>query len=98
MLQAVRKTAIVGVLMGLVILAVDSVSAASISTRVRILEKKVRKHDREIRANSYALKQQRKKMSAVSADIQRLSGRVDQLEKALKAIKKPKEDKRYSYP
>lgn len=93
-----RKIAVMALILGGGMLVAQSVSAASISTRVRILEKKVRKHDREIRANSYALKQQRKKMSAVSADIQRLSGRVDQLEKALKAIKKPKEDKRYSYP
>jgi len=93
-----RKIAAVALLLGISMLIAETVSAASISTRVRILEKKVRKHDREIRANSYALKQQRKKMDAVVTDIRQLSGRVDQLEKALKAIRKPKEDKRYSYP
>lgn len=93
-----RKIATVALVLGISVLIAETVSAASISTRVRILEKKVRKHDQAIRANSHALKQQRKKVEGVDKDIRQLSNRVDQLEKALKAIRKPKEDKRYSYP
>ncbi len=93
-----RKLAIMALLLGVGALLSETVSAASISTRVRILEKKVRKHDREIRANAHALKQQRRKVDAVAADIKKLSGRIDHLEKTLTATQKPKEDKRYSYP
>ncbi|HID01249.1 MAG TPA: hypothetical protein EYP05_07990 [Piscirickettsiaceae bacterium] len=93
-----RKIAAMALMLGISVLIAETVSAASISTRVRILEKKVRKHDQAIRANSHGLKQQRKKVEGVDKKIRHLSGRVDQLEKALKAIHKPKQDKRYTYP
>ncbi len=93
-----RKTAIVALLLGAGMLVTETVAAASISTRVRILEKKVRKHDRQIRANSYAVRQQRQKVDKVVSDVRRLNGRVDRLEQAVKAIGQPKQDKRYSYP
>lgn len=80
------------------VFATQTVLAASISARVRILEKKVLKHDKQIRANSYGLKQQEKKLKAGLAKVEQLDKRVDRLEKDIQALRKPKEDKRYAFP
>ena len=75
----------------------QSVQAASISTRVRILESKVKKHDRQIRANTKSIAVERKVLRQHAQRLDKLEGRVGQLERAMKK-RHGKVDKRYFYP
>ncbi|SIN94830.1 hypothetical protein SAMN05443662_1085 [Sulfurivirga caldicuralii] len=79
------------------IFAVQSVQAASISTRVRILESKVKKHDRQIRANTKAIAVQRNAVKKQGERIDKLEGRVGHLESFMKK-RRGAVDKRYFYP
>ncbi|WP_294945809.1 hypothetical protein [Sulfurivirga sp.] len=93
-----RRVAIAALGLAGLLLVADTVSAASISTRVRILEHKVRKHDRQIRANSHAVQRQQKQLRAGLAKVDRLNRRVEQLEKRVEQLSHPKQDPRYSFP
>jgi cell shape-determining protein MreC len=79
-------------------MVVETAAAASISTRVRILEAKVKKHDRKIRANTHAIEQQKKRLTAGLAKVNQLEKRVDHLQQMLQRKQRPKQDKRYAFP
>lgn len=73
--------------------------AASMSTRVRILESKVYKQDKKIRASEQAQKASSAKVDKSLAKMQALEKKITTLLKdQKKANKRPKADKRYAFP
>ena len=73
--------------------------AASMSTRVRILESKVYKQYKKIRASEKAQKASSAKIDKSLAKMQALEKKITTLLKEQKkANKKPKTDKRYAFP
>lgn len=73
--------------------------AASMSTRVRILESKVYKQDKKIRASEQAQKASSAKVDKSLAKMQALEKKITILLKDQKqANKGPKTDKRYAFP
>lgn len=73
--------------------------AASMSTRVRILESKVAKQDRIIKQSSKLQKMQSSKVNDSLAQIKTLEKKVDKLLKSSEVAKKtPVSDKRYAFP
>lgn len=74
--------------------------AASISTRVRILESKVAKQDRVMKSLQSNYQSQAKEVKSELSKIRALENKVDQLIKAQEGKNKRKHltDKRYAYP
>lgn len=72
--------------------------AASISTRVRILESKVSKFDHKIRAESAARQAYEKKVNQKLSTVDDLEVKVRQIVKSMDKKKKGKQDKRYAFP
>jgi len=73
--------------------------AASISTRVRVLESKVSKFDKKIAENSSARKAYETKVDGKLSSVDDLKLQVDKLVKQMdKKNKGSLEDKRYAFP
>lgn len=74
--------------------------AASISTRVRILESKVAKHDKAMKDAIKSQKGSEAQVAKSLAKVKALEKKVDKLIKEKEQRKKPKhmEDKRYAFP
>lgn len=73
--------------------------AASISTRVRILESKVAKQDKKIKASTRAQQESLAKVDKSLKRVQQLEKKVAKLLKDQKKAKAgPKTDKRYAFP
>lgn len=73
--------------------------AASISTRVRVLEGKVSKQDRQIKAESAARKAYENRVNQKLSSVDDLQIQVEKIVKQMEAEKKGKgEDKRYMFP
>ncbi|MDX1796484.1 MAG: hypothetical protein R3219_07145 [Hydrogenovibrio sp.] len=92
-----KLTLMIGLLIGL--LAFQTIAeAASISTRVRILESKVYKQgkqiDRQIRENKY----QNAKLDKGLAEIKTLKGQVEEFMRDAKKKEEHEADNRYSFP
>ncbi|WP_373018281.1 hypothetical protein [Thiomicrorhabdus sp.] len=73
--------------------------AASISTRVRILESKVSKHDKKIRSETLARQNYEKKVDGKLDVVDDLEKKVKKIMTDMQADKNSKgEDKRYTFP
>lgn len=74
--------------------------AASISTRVRVLESKVAKQDRKIKQSEDLRQAQDSKIDKNSAKVKVLEKRVDKLLKGKEGVEHQLEraDKRYAFP
>ncbi|NPA71881.1 MAG: hypothetical protein GXO35_03510 [Gammaproteobacteria bacterium] len=75
--------------------------AASISTRVRVLESKVSKQDKKIKLSERSRRAQEIKVDKSLAQVHALEKKVEGLLKAAKSSKKIKRrstDKRYAFP
>lgn len=72
--------------------------AASISSRVRVLESKVYKQDKKIRAATQAQQQGIAKADKSLSKVQSLERKLNALIKEQKKEVKPPKDKRYAFP
>lgn len=72
--------------------------AASISTRVRILESKVNKQNKLIKKQTQETKRQNAKLDKGLRDVQELKAQVEKFMRDAEKKNKNKEDKRYAYP
>lgn len=94
------NTKTIGVMLFIGLFGVITVAeAASISTRVRILEGKVSKFDKKVKAESSARQAFEKKVDAKLTQVDDLHKQVESIVKQMEAKKKGnKEDKRYAFP
>jgi len=79
----------------------EAAYAASISTRVRVLEAKVVKQDKEMKSLRSEVAQQGHHMQSELSKIQVLENKLDELVRLQKAVQHKgthSADKRYSYP
>jgi hypothetical protein len=72
--------------------------AASVSTRVRILESKVNKQNKLIKQQTRATQQQNVKLDKGLKDVEDLKAQVEKFMRDAEKKNKSKEDKRYAYP
>lgn len=72
--------------------------AASISTRVRILESKMYKQGKLIKKQTQETQRQNVKLDKGLKEIQELKAQVETFMKEAEKKKKNKQDKRYAYP
>lgn len=96
--MAKSRVALLGALM--VLFAWTEIAqAASISTRVRILENKVGKYDKQIQAESAARKAYENKVDGKLETVDSLQKQVESIVKELNEKKQGgKQDNRYSFP
>lgn len=91
-----KQRFIIGAVIGLFAWS-ELIHAASISTRVRVLEGKVAKFDNQIRAESSARKAYEHKLDEKLGSVEQLQRQVDKLSKQLDG-KNGGEDRRYTFP
>lgn len=72
--------------------------AASISTRVRILESKVSKQNKVLRNHARESQQQNAKLDQGLKEVRELKVQVEKFMKEAEKKKKGQDDKRYAYP
>ena len=83
----------------LLFIGVGVAEAASISTRVRILESKVSKFDKKAKTESSARQALEKKVNQKLTSVDELKLQVERISKQMEQKKKgAAEDKRYAYP
>jgi len=91
-----RKKIIVACFIAL--FGVNEVLAASISTRVRVLESKVAKQDRVVKSLKSDYQAQSSLVKNELSKVHALEAKLDQLLKQQKGNKQEKTDKRYAFP
>lgn len=92
-----KLTLAVFVLIGLFTLQ-GVAEAASISTRVRILESKVNKQNKLIKKQTQETKKQNAKLDKGLRDVNELKAQVEKFMRDAEKKDKTKEDKRYAFP
>ncbi|MBD3755794.1 MAG: hypothetical protein IE937_09155 [Gammaproteobacteria bacterium] len=96
--MAKPKMVVLGVMV-LLFAWVEVAQAASISTRVRILENKVGKYDKQIQAESAARKAYENKVDKKLEEVDSLQKQVESIVKEMNDKKQGgKQDNRYSFP